>query len=103
MKVTDCKSCVGPGWGPLLDELHAELQAAYPDYQAEQVKEKFGTLRVYVEPWQARDIIGRYEDRSRHICEDCGQPGRLRKDHYWLRTLCDECVAVERRQRARTR
>jgi hypothetical protein len=90
MKVSDCKSCVGPGWGPLLDELHAELQVAYPDYEAEQVKEKFGILRVYVTPSEADGIVVRYENRSGHICEECGRPGRLRKGG-WLRTLCDEC------------
>jgi hypothetical protein len=37
----------GPGWIPLVEELHAKLIELDPGYALEQVKEKFGTLRVY--------------------------------------------------------
>lgn len=39
-------SC-GPGWYPLLVDLEAELAAIDPDHVIHQVKEKFGSLRVY--------------------------------------------------------
>lgn len=114
---------VGPGWRPLLTDLHKELLEARPDYQVVQVKEKWGTLRVYITgtPIQA-DIIGggrvlnvkikdtatdtdwrtvqtivnKYEKKSAEICEECGQPGVLRTDLGWVRTLCDHCANLRR-------
>jgi hypothetical protein len=100
--VTNWKNDVGPGWHPLLDQLHAELSELVPDYKTAQVKEKFGKLRVYVDlPAAAREtlgdaiwqVLGKYEDMSGHTCEDCGQPGEVRTSRHWLRTLCDECEA----------
>lgn len=97
--VTGYKADVGAGWHPLLDELHAELAAADPDYQTIQVKEKFGTLRVYVYGLPATDaIIDHYEERSRSICENCGQPGRPRPGG-WVKTFCDECEASRKERR----
>lgn len=29
------------------------------------------------------------EERSAHVCEECGQPGELRTERRWIRTLCD--------------
>ena len=118
--VVDLQRDVGPGWRPLLAELHAELTAAGISYEALQVKEKFGALRVYIstegefhptfdltipgqgviagttekgsDTWRRADaIVQAAEEKSRTICEDCGQPGILRTDRFWLRTLCDAC------------
>jgi hypothetical protein len=56
-----------------------------------QVKEKFGTLRVYT--CGGDDAVERYvefaEYFSSRVCEDCGAPGKLRTGG-WLRTLCDD-------------
>jgi hypothetical protein len=40
---------VGEGWWPLLIELDQVLQILYPPYSVAQVKEKYGTLRFYLE------------------------------------------------------
>ena len=66
--------------------------------RASQVKEKFGTLHFYMtcatdEMW---DIIHEAEQRSATICENCGKPGKIRRDGWWL-TLCDECATKEGR------
>ena len=37
------------------------------------------------------ELVRAAEEKSRAICEDCGEPGVLRTDRFWLRTLCDEC------------
>ena len=57
----------------------------------EQVKEKFGTLRFYMDGYN--DKISAYESfaeaMSARTCEDCGSPGKTRYEG-WYRTLCDK-------------
>lgn len=109
---TDWFGDVGPGWRPLLDELHTELLRRWPHYEIHQVKEKFGTLRFYAAPGPYPHLDGEedeseaqqaahhawhkdfgetvlaYEKRSAQICEECGAPGALRKGP-WAKTHCD--------------
>lgn len=86
-----------------------------------QIKEKFGTLRVYLDVGSrnrgihAVDFLnaglslrGKPEDRyaplhaavaaaekrSASVCERCGRPGTLRRHRPWLQTLCDRCSAL---------
>jgi ribosomal protein L37AE/L43A len=94
------KDDIGPGWHALLDELHEKLLEVDPDYKIEQVKEKFGGLRYYISTHvgsKAFDIEAEYEARSFHICEECGQEGRLhrRPSHGWIQTVCDACGAAK--------
>ncbi|MCX7593177.1 MAG: hypothetical protein N2235_05355 [Fischerella sp.] len=58
---------------------------------AVQVKEKYGTLRFYVDrsDHAADDLIHFAELMSEVTCEECGNPGRLREGS-WIRTLCDQ-------------
>jgi hypothetical protein len=59
---------------------------------AVQVKEKFGTLRFYVDhfmPTQAA-LIGMAERLSAVTCEECGAPGTPGGSG-WIRTLCPAC------------
>lgn len=78
----------GPGWAslylPLIERCKAEGVAIL------QIKEKFGGLRFYV--GAASDdlftAIDEAEKRSITMCEECGEPGRLR-GLGWIRTLCD--------------
>lgn len=97
--VTNWKGDVGQGWHSLLDELHAELVKVAPDYVTGQVKEKFAALTVYVSPHsrEIAEILGKYYDRSRTVCEECGQPGWVRHSRFWLKTLCDEHEASRSR------
>ena len=90
-------SC-GDGWYTLIDTLSGELQrhaeATDTPITAVQVKEKFGTLRMYVRPTddyiQALQEIADYF--SAEICELCGAPGHL-IESIWMRTLCAEHAA----------
>lgn len=54
-----------------------------------QVKEKFGTLRIYVSraTAEAHAVIEAMESLSAVTCEECGAPG-LRAGRGWVRTLC---------------
>jgi hypothetical protein len=92
---------VGKGWLPLIDALcrwlqfntdnNSHIEAYAHQVEAVQIKEKFGTLRFYVNG--ASDVqhaaISFAESMSGHICEECGAPGK-RRGKEWIRTLCDE-------------
>lgn len=87
----------GDGWFDLIDHLCRNLQwdtdrNKHPQVVATQVKEKYGSLRFYVESADERQngMIDLIESMSMHICEVCGQRGQLR-GHGWLQTLCDLC------------
>lgn len=86
----------GDGWFELLDRLSKKITALDKKEgcktEAVQVKEKFGTLRFYIDAGteQVFKAIEKAEKESAKICEDCGKRGKLRGGS-WLRTLCDAC------------
>jgi hypothetical protein len=81
----------GDGWYDLIYDLCQELvsEGQSPPV-AVQVKEKFGTLRFYVNnsTTEQDDIIEHYEELSGTVCEVCGNNGKTRPGGWW-RTLCD--------------
>ena len=82
------------GWVPLLDKLFKQLFAAGWNGRVLQMKEKFGSLRFYIEPsedtFKFYDIIGLAEEESSCICIECGEPGKPRSHHGWIRVVCDK-------------
>lgn len=89
---------VGAGWHPLLIDLHAKLVDVAPTYFVAQLKEKFGTLRLYVgTPTEVFDevnaLISAAEQVSAVTCEFCGKPGTQRQTGLfgWIKTMCDDC------------
>lgn len=91
----------GDGWFDLIDELCSNIQNyidqnsrpgnEIPQVVAEQVKEKFGTLRFYTSGGDrlTQGMIWFAEGMSGRVCETCGKPGQ-RRGGGWIRTLCDE-------------
>lgn len=77
------------GWFGLLFELTRAIDGL--GVTAVQVKEKFGTLRFYLDHYteEADALIGRAEKRSSVECEECGAAGKARSPRGWIRTLCD--------------
>jgi hypothetical protein len=60
----------------------------------DQVKEKFGTLRIYYtdyskSPEYISGVFDFAEMMSHHICEKCGKPGSTRHNLSWMQTLCE--------------
>lgn len=57
-----------------------------------QIKEKFGTLRLYYSGANDDAMVAceAAENASRFVCESCGMPGRLRTQG-WNKTYCDDC------------
>ena len=89
------------------------------DIRPAQIKEKYGRLRFYYDAQnrkksihaidflgegtirleegdtdlykEVRRVVNKWEDISYTVCEECGQPGELRKDLRWIQVLCPEC------------
>ena len=83
----------GPGWTDLFDAVFSWLHeiAADHDWSPSQIKEKYGTLRLYWYgdlPPLGAEIIEAAEHISGHLCEVCGAPGRLQSQHGWWTTRC---------------
>jgi len=104
----------GNGWYDLIDSLCGVLQFntehnRYPQVEAVQVKEKYGTLRFYYRIVSTEESLKdeRKEDRdsgsiegaisyaeylSGCICEKCGTNQNITtNEDGWLVTLCDKC------------
>jgi hypothetical protein len=82
----------GDGWFDLIYRLSEKL-AEIGDVQACQVKEKYGTLRFYVDAVnreqgnQIDELIDQAEEESANTCDICGLPGELNGGG-WLTTRC---------------
>jgi hypothetical protein len=98
----------GDGWYQILDSLCANIQShidwqnenfakGYPHYEkpvpqvvAQQVKEKFGTLRFYYNGGDdvIDGMVRMAESWSAVACEECGAPG-TQNSRGWIKTLCE--------------
>lgn len=99
------ETTVAKGWTSLFYDLCKEIDQLLATKENRerfwwnQVKEKFGILRVYhtfdsdgESPSlydQIDQVITKYEQLSAHTCSVCGNPGVLRQGG-WILTLCDE-------------
>lgn len=89
LSLREAQQYVGPGWAGLITELFL-LTSEY-DGDVHQIKEKFGSLRWYCGgSGEYLDKVEEICDRSYHVCEDCGAPGKQREGG-WIKTLCEEC------------
>ena len=67
-------------------------ELAYISVKFDQVKEKFGGLRVYFTGGDdyVDGVVSMTEEYSYKVCEVCGNAGKPNKDG-WITTLCDNC------------
>ena len=86
----------GDGWFNLIDNLCDTIQQYVDVNQKEQVvftqvKEKFGSLRIYTEGHNEliEGMIWFAEHLSHTVCDVCGKEGKLNKSG-WLSCRCDE-------------
>lgn len=98
MRKTDCEAFpfdafgfeAGDGWFLLIYKDFRDLTNLNPEIKVHQVKEKFGTLRIYTSGGEAEIAIWKNTAQaSSQICEHCGKPGSLREHKGWWTTLCD--------------
>lgn len=81
---------VDDGWFELVRECLERLSAIPEEIEIIQIKEKFGSLRVYLDgPSEAHQLSEEFSDRSAFVCESCGTPGETRNVHGWYSTLCE--------------
>jgi hypothetical protein len=69
-----------------------EYKSDYIPVKFDQIKEKFGGLRVYFSGGDdyIEGLVSMAESFSYKICESCGERGSPNKGG-WISTLCDEC------------
>lgn len=99
------QSCMGRGfscdngWYNLIRELSEKLEGIIlnlPEqdrFCAEQVKQKFGRLEVYLNksvPDHVDQLIDEARSKSYNTCEKCGDVGSLRTGRNYIQTLCDK-------------
>lgn len=99
----------GDGWYNLIYVLCASIQrtvdnrldpksfvydSEYHQPRVQQVKEKFGSLRFYVDAAsdEIRELIGAAQSFSWHICEYCGSVEDIVHTKGWIRSTCKECA-----------
>lgn len=86
------------GWFPLLEETFAKISTIVKrenieDFRFVQIKEKFGTLRLYTRGSSTEEIeqiLHEAEAKSGTICEKCGAPATTEWGG-WVTTLCENC------------
>lgn len=109
-----CYFSCADGWYNLIGELCKKISERYkldgkePDIFIEEIKEKYGALRVeYSHGHFSGDnddpdkkaalekdiesLTDEYEEKSKTVCEICGAAGEIRSDLPWIQTLCGSC------------
>jgi hypothetical protein len=90
----------GEGWFDLIWKLCEDIDVivkreGWKDFSVDQIKEKFGGLRFYVNGANKEvfDLIKEAERKSFKTCELCGsKEGSMHSSYGWIRTLCATCA-----------
>lgn len=83
------------GWELIVEKLIDDLMFVDPTLKIDQVKDKFGELRVYTTNASgAREavnaLITEAENASIKTCMVCGEAGKMREKNGWYFVACDE-------------
>lgn len=91
----------GAGWYGLIEELDRKITELDENYKICQIKQKYGSLRYYVEHStdsielidQIEELTHAYEDKSLTVCEICGSAGKEGsiKGYEWA-VRCSKCA-----------
>jgi hypothetical protein len=95
------EEAVGPGWMPIVRDMHGVLIGFDPDYRLFEVKESQGRLHVQAQfAPQAADpcfvVVATAVEQAAEACELCGEPGLLKVGRPYWKTLCDPCFRIDR-------
>jgi hypothetical protein len=74
------------GWYELLKKLLIELKQAGWDKRVSCIKEKYAELRFHTDGFD--EIINRYTEDSKTVCETCGERGKIRNPNGWDYGAC---------------
>jgi hypothetical protein len=91
--------CCDRGWHNIIwnltdciDNYRKNNPTHIPNFEIEQIKEKFGTLRYYCnEDELVQGMVWFAEYLSSITCERCGKEGNLDRSQSWVLTLCEKC------------
>jgi hypothetical protein len=100
--IKTCEFECGLGWDEILDKLFVIMDEDWkkmdcPDtakFSAIQVKQKFGTLRIYLTgevTERVHGMVAMAESMSAITCENCGSSGARLKGQMRMQTLCQSC------------
>lgn len=81
-----------PGWLELMQQLFAAFaESGCDDIRLQQLKEKFGGLRVYYEGGNDElwEKVQKIEEQSYKVCVWCGEPSTGSRGG-WIRYTCDK-------------
>jgi hypothetical protein len=86
-------------WVSIIDKMCKNMMKYYkanpeiPIQRCVQMKEKFGTLRFYLEAYtdELGKIIRKAEIATTKICQFCGSKNNVKPTQPWVRYLCKEC------------
>ncbi len=89
----------GDGWYDILDKFCDKLTkyletSDIGDVTFSQVKEKYGSLRVYTDGGDdiVDNMLSDLEDESEKVCMMCGNtPAKIRSHCGWYTSMCDAC------------
>lgn len=86
----------GEGWFDLIYKMCERIEESLPPptFKFEQIKEKFGLLRVYSSGGTnlTQKIIDEIENMSAQVCEQCGTEGdHVTTEGSYIQTLCPNC------------
>lgn len=98
--------CIPQGWEEIGRQMITECEAINPTYTIEDLKEKYGSMRVfsYCQSWYNNELIetnhndshiideieNKYEKLSEHTCCNCGAPA-TKISTGWILPWCDSC------------
>lgn len=88
------------GWFPLIQPIVDYIDKFNEDKPDDekiyitQIKEKYGTLRIYVSHGTEElfNMIDEAEDKSASICEFCGSNVNVGQTTGWIMTICHDCL-----------
>jgi len=85
------------GWYRILEDMFEEFRKNKLELEILQIKEKFGSLRVYVGKIKENKldlvelIIKKAEDLSSKTCEHCGKEANIQNTAGWYKCICNKC------------
>lgn len=99
----DALAMVGPGWSGLLHQLYDKIEEDNLDVKVEDIKEKYGGLRIYY--WveynpdhndalynKFYEFVEELMKKSYKICEECGNlVESIRSVSGWYKSWCNRC------------
>ena len=85
-------NCFPKGWHELGHKMIEECEAAEPDFEIIDLKEKWGMIRMCAYPCtdEILEIEHYYERLSARTCCKCGKPA-TKTSTGWILPWCDDC------------